>query len=340
MVLRQTRFSKPACILLFLLLLTNVLLYQPAVQRSLSISLDPGVIAGSMLDLLIVMPLLVLAAFRLKKRYMVAVLFFGILLVNLLVPSAYHAMVRPVFYTGLAVEGLLFIAELSLLGLAIWKIPKIRRHIRESESPLLFSAVPAVTKNINHALILRIFTHEFLMFYYAITGFWKKPIEHAGTVTMHKKTSVIAIQLMLIHAIVLETIGLHWWLHGKWPVISIILLILNIYSILLFLAELQIARLIPLEIKNGKLYVAQGIRQQMTVELSNIERVEWSDEIYPDTTLFAYQDFEQPLPQLTIYFKEPVELTLFYGKTKPINHASFCVDEPEKLRRLLEQDNV
>ncbi|MBM7579333.1 hypothetical protein [Jeotgalibacillus terrae] len=340
MVLRQTRFSKPACILLFLLLLTNVLLYQPAVQRSLSISLDPGVIAGSMLDLLIVMPLLVLAAFKLKKRYMAAVLFFGILLVNLLVPSAYYSMVRPVFYTGLAVEGLLVIAELSLLGLALWKLPKIRKSICESESSLLFSAVPAVTKNLNQALILRIFTHEFLMFYYAITGFWKKPIEHAGTVTMHKKTSVIAIQLMLIHAVVLETIGLHWWLHGKWPVLSIILLILNVYSILLFLAELQIARLIPIEVKGGKLYAAQGIRQQMTVELTNIERIDWSGVIHPDTPLFAYQDFEQPVPQLTIHFKEPVELSLFYGKKKFIHRASFCVDEPEKLRRLLEQQHV
>lgn len=340
MVLRQNRFSKPALTILLCLISTNIMLYQPAVQKSLSISLERGVILGSMIDLLIVMPLLAFAAFQIKKKHVIGVLLLGLLMTKILVPSSFQDMVTPVFYTGLAFEGLLLAVELSIVVLALWKLPKIRKSVQQSEASLLFAAVPAVVKNLGQGLILRVVVHEFLIFYYAIAGFWKKPYSHAGTVTMHKKTSVIAIHLMLIHAIILETIGLHWWLHSKWPILSFILLILNVYSILLFLAEMQIARLVPFEIKNGKLYAAQGIRQQLTAEVSNIDYVEWTEKIDKDTPLFAYQDFEKPVPQFTIYFKEPVEMKLFYGKTKIIHTAAFCVDEPERVKQVMDQYHV
>ncbi|WP_404407189.1 hypothetical protein [Jeotgalibacillus malaysiensis] len=340
MVLRQTRFSKPALAILFFLITTNIMLYQPAIQRKLSISLERGVVLGSMIDLLVVMPLLAFAAFRIEKKHVIGVLLLGLLMVKLLVPASFQEMVTPVFYTGLAFEGLLLAAELSILILVLWKLPIIKESVRQAEAPLLFAAVHAVSKNLGHSFILRVFVHEFLIFYYAIAGFWKKPYSHAGTVTMHKKTSVIAIHLMLIHAIILETIGLHWWLHSKWPILSFVLLLLNVYSILLFLAEMQIARLVPFEIKNGKLYAAQGIRQQLTAEVSNIDYVEWTEVTHKDTPLFAYQDFEKPVPQFTIYFKEPVEMKLFYGKTKMITIASFCVDEPEKVKQLMERYHV
>ncbi|WP_156142481.1 hypothetical protein [Rossellomorea aquimaris] len=50
MVLRETKLAKWAIALLGVVLLSNLLLYQPVVQRFLSIELERGVVIGSLLD--------------------------------------------------------------------------------------------------------------------------------------------------------------------------------------------------------------------------------------------------------------------------------------------------
>lgn len=75
------------------------------------------------------------------------------------------------------------------------------------------------------------------------------------------------------HAIIVETIGLHWWLHEKSPTLSIILLLLNIYTVFFFLAEIQITRLHLIVKNDGKLYITQGITARTIVPISLIKEV-------------------------------------------------------------------
>jgi hypothetical protein len=335
MILRQTVFSKWAVLLLGLLLLSNFMLYQPAVQDALMIELQNGVIFGSFLDMVVVAPLLVYAAFRVSKKQIIGIMIAGLVLARFLIPEEFFVPYAFLLYAGVGFEALLFLAELSLIGFLLWKIPQVRAEMKRSGDAPVFSMLPAAEKTVGSHSLIKILVSEALMFYYLLFSWRRKAPVHAGCVTMHKKTSALAMNIMVIHAIVIESIGIHWWLHSKWPVLSIVLLILNIYGVFFFLAEINIMRQNPLEIKNGKLFVTQGLTQRVAVPLAAIEKCDWGGVPEKDSLIFMYRDFEQTEPQVILHFKEPVEAVLFMGRKKYVSSIALRVDDPVNLKQLL-----
>ncbi|MEI2666021.1 beta-carotene 15,15'-monooxygenase [Rossellomorea sp. LJF3] len=338
MVLRNSKWSLWALALLTLVLLSNVLLYQPIVQQFLAIELESGAVLGSLVDLVIISPALAYAAFKVSKKQAAGFVVFGLVLARVIIPEEYFAPYTILLYSGISFEALFFLAELGLIFLLLMRIPVIRTEMRSSETGPIFSFLPAVERKVSSLPLIRIVASEILMVYYAFFSWRKKAPAHAGAVTMHHKTSAIAMNIMLIHAVAIETIGLHWWLHSKIPILSFILLILNVYSILLVLAEIQITRLHPVEVKNGELRVVQGLRQRLILPLTNIEEMEWGEKKpSKGTMVFIQKDFEEIHPQVILILKEPVEATLFMGRKEEVSKVALRVDEPEKLRRLIEQ---
>ncbi|OXS63711.1 hypothetical protein B0G93_102137 [Bacillus sp. V-88] len=338
MVLRNSKWSLWALALLTLVLFSNVMLYQPIVQQFLVIELDRGAVLGSLVDLVIISPALAYAAFKVSKKQAAGFVVFGLVLARILIPEEFFAPYTILLYSGISFEALFFLAELGLIFLLLKRIPVIRLDMRSSQSGPIYSFLPAVERKVSRLSLIRLVASEILIVYYAFFSWRKKPPIHDGVVTMHHKTSAIAMNIMLIHAVAIETIGLHWWLHSKFPILSFILLILNVYSILLVLAEIQITRLHPVEVEKGELRVTQGLRQRLILPLSNIEEIEWGEK-KPDkgTMVFMQKDFEEIHPQVILIFKEPVEATLFMGKKEVVSKVALRVDDPEKLKRLLEQ---
>jgi hypothetical protein len=335
MILRQTGFSKWAVLLLGLVLLSNIMLYQPYIQDAMLIELQNGVIFGSFLDMAVVAPLLVYAAFRVSKKQIIGFMIAGLFLTRFLIPEEFFAPYEILLYAGVGFEALLFLAELSLIGYLLWKIPQVRAEMTKSGEAPVFSMLPAAEKMVGSHPLIKILVSEALMFHYLIFSWRRKAPAHDGCVTMHKKTSSLAVNIMVIHAIVIESIGIHWWLHSKWPVLAIVLLVLNIYGVFFFLAEINVMRQIPLEIKNGKLYVTQGLMHRVAVPLAAIEKCDWGRDPEKDTLIFMYRDFEQTEPQVIIHFKEPVEAILFMGRKRSVSSIALRVDETEKLKQLL-----
>ena len=79
--------------------------------------------------------------------------------------------------------------------------------------------------------------------------------------------------MMLIHALVLESVGFHFLLHSWNLTVSIILLLFNIYTLIFILAEIQVIRLCPFMITNRHLYLQVGIMQQLTVPIEEIKSI-------------------------------------------------------------------
>ncbi|MGD7044912.1 hypothetical protein [Jeotgalibacillus proteolyticus] len=336
MVLRQTLLSKWSIGLLILLLSTNILLYQPAVLQTLTLEIEKEMVIGTLLDFIIVAPLLAYAAFPISKKQAAGVAVLGLLAARFIIPMEYFSPYTVFLYIGLIAEGILIFIEIALIIWLIPKIPLIKAEMKRMDAGPVFSLLPAVQKMTKDRLLIRVILSEGMMLYYALFSWRKNPPHHKGTVTFHKNTSAIAFHIMIIHAILIETIGIHWWLHDKWPVLSIILLCLNIYSILLFLAEIQITRLHPIEVKNGEVYAAQGLMKRIVFKLENVDKVEWGTQLGAHALTFMLKDFEEVHPQAVVYLKEPVEATLFMGKKQMITEVAFRVDEPERLKRLLE----
>ncbi|OMP68425.1 hypothetical protein [Domibacillus epiphyticus] len=334
MVYRQTRYAHLAMGCLLLVLAANFMLYQPAIQNLLSIQMESEVAIGSLLDLAIVAPLLAYAAFKLTIKQTIGLMALGLVFARFLIPSELFSPYRGILYAGIAVEGLFLLVELALIIHVLRKIP----HMDMKGIPAIYSLLPAVEKTAAKNKIVSIIVSEFMMFYYAFFTWRKKAPSHDGVVTMHVKTSAVAMNIMVIHAVVIETIGLHWWLHEKSMIVSFILLVFNIYSVIFFLAEIQVIRLHPLEIKDGKLYAAQGLTKRIIVSIDMIKEVKWGAEPSQKALQFMLRDFEPVEAQVVVMLSEPVEATMFMGRKKSVTELAFRVDEPEKLKQLLSFD--
>ncbi|KIL50976.1 hypothetical protein KR50_08570 [Jeotgalibacillus campisalis] len=293
-------------------------------------------VIGSMLDLIIVAPLLAYAAFPISKKQAAGLTVLGLLAARFIIPMEYFAPYTMFLYIALIAEGVLILIEIALIVWLIRKVPSIKAEMNRMDAGPIFALLPAVQKMTKDRLFIRVILSEGMMLYYALFSWRKNPPRHEGAVTLHKNTSAIAFHIMIIHAIVIETIGIHWWLHDRWPVLSIILLCLNMYSILLFLAEIQITRLHPVEVKNGNVYAAQGLMKRIVFQLKNIEKVEWNTQPGAHAMTFMLKDFEEVHAQAVVSLKKPVEGSLFMGKKQMVTVVAFRVDEPEKFKRLLE----
>ena len=78
---------------------------------------------------------------------------------------------------------------------------------------------------------------------------------------------------MIIHGIAIETIGIHWWLHEKSIILSVVLLVLNIYSVIFFLADMQAIRLNPVYVTNDTLYLSLGLMKRTEIRFDHIAEI-------------------------------------------------------------------
>ncbi len=156
----------------------------------------------------------------------------GCIVVRFIIPIDHLQPFVAITWAGFVIEGSIILLEILLIVTFVRYMPKILADVRLSNLPDLFSFSKAVEKHAPRNLIIQMLCADFLMLYYAFAS-WKRK-ERSG-LTLHKSSSYIAFQIMLIHGIVIETIGIHWWLHEKSMVLSIILLILNVYSVIFFL---------------------------------------------------------------------------------------------------------
>lgn len=335
LTMRRNRFSRWAIAFLFIVLLSNILLYRSPMTSAIITDETKDVVIGSLIDFGFIIPLLLLATFRLSWKQFTAAVALGLVLSKLIIPDPYFAPYAAVPWVALGFEGLLLIAELTLLVILIVRLPAIVRELRaQSDSPL-FALLPAYQKQIKPNPLITLLLSEALMIYYAFGTWKKKAPETDQTVTLYKSTSMIAFQVMLIHAIVLESVGLHWWLHEKSAILSFVLLLFNVYSVIYFLADIQAVRLNPLEIRNGEMRISLGLSKRMTVPLHQVRAIRWGAEADKDALQFIARDFEERLPHVVIDFHEPQSATLFMGREKTYSQIAIRADEPEKLRRLL-----
>lgn len=224
---------------LMLVLAANVLLYQPGIQSLLSIELESSVVAGSLIDLTIVAPIIARFALRFSRKTTASLMTMGLVTARFLVPAEFFEPYNELLYAGIAAEG------------------------------------------------------------------------------------------------VIETIGIHWWLHEKSMILSFVLLVLNVYSVIFILAEIQAARLVSLEVKEGKLYVDQGLTKRVIVPIETIKELKWEASLRMEALQFIFKDFESADAQVVITLKEPVQATMFMGRKKAVMELAIRVAEPEKLKKLL-----
>lgn len=331
-------------LLLLLVLGSNLVLYRTDLGIEILESTNYGVVIGSFIDLVIIAPLLFLT-WKKQKNVKVFVLLMatGIVLARFLIPMQYLEPFVVITWIGFGVEAALLLLELSLVVTLFRFMTKIIKSTKESKLPMIFAFPSAVDRYVKNHLLIHIICSELLIVYYAFASWRKKPLESKKTITLYKNSSYLAFQIMLLHAIVLETLGIHWWLHDKAFIVSILLLIFNIYSVILILANIQALRLNPLHIEESKFYISLGLTKRIEVGWDEIDEVitdkeQLEQKLSKDTIDFIARDFGEVFPNAILKLKEPKEAILLWGLKKPYQKLAIKLDDFQQFIEAIEKN--
>jgi len=325
---------------LLLVLASNYTLYNTGLGVSILPTETNGVVIGSLIDFVLVIPVLFLlykGKFSIKQAVILAAT--GCIAARFIIPIEHLQPFVAVTWAGFAIEGTLILLEILLVATLVRYMPRILADVRSTTIPDLFSFSKAVEKHAPKHPIIKIFCADFVVFYYAFAS-WKRK-ERSG-LTLHKNSSYIAFIIMLIHGTVIETIGIHWWLHEKSIVLSILLLILNVYTVLFFIADMQAIRLNPVHVTSDKLYLSLGLMKRAEIRFEQIEELiedkeQLERKLSKDTVSFIARDFEAVYPQFILKMKEPVEVTFMFGLKKRYNSVAIKADQAQEFRKMLIQ---
>jgi len=343
LLLKKNSLSLLSLSLLLLVLSSNYLLYHSPFEIHSSSSNFNGLVLGSILDLSLVVPLLFLAWQRkFSWKYFIVLMATGLIAARFIIPIEYLSSFKGVMWLGIGVEALLILFEISLVFMLAKNLPDMIEKVKTSSLPLLFSFSYVINEKFPKKPIIQIIFSEMMMFYYAF-GTWKKqPNSKTNTFTIYKRSSLITFQIMIIHAVVIETLGIHWLLHSKSVILSFILLILNIYSIIFFLGDIQALRFNPLRIEHNRIYLSLGLAKRMEIRFKDIEKLIVDTEVLEQkiskTTIeFIARDFEKVHPDIILKLKSSVEATLFMGIKRKYEQVAIRVDNPQEFKKILKQ---
>ncbi len=329
--------------MLVLIICSNFMVYQTSVGSKILPEDTQSIVLGSMLDFIILLPLFIMLyrdKFTFKSAIILSAL--GCILIRFLIPPSLLGPYEMIAWIGIIVEGCIILLELLLIITFVRYMPKILNEVKKSTLPVAFSFSQAVEQYVRNNSIIQMICSELLMLYYAFRS-WKNT-EPIG-ITMYKKSNFIAFQIMMMHAIIVETIGVHYWLHEKAPILSIILLALNIYSVIFFLADLQALRLNPIYFANESFYLSLGLMKRAKIDYSNVEcMIEDSAvlerKLTKDTIDFVIRDFEKVYPDVILKMKTPQKVILFMGFEKEYNYVAIKSDAPSELKKHIKNNMV
>ncbi|RDW20479.1 beta-carotene 15,15'-monooxygenase [Oceanobacillus chungangensis] len=325
-------------LLLGLILGSNIVLYNTNLGNIILPTDTALVVFGSLFDLIIFVPVFfMLYRKKFSIKLAIALVAAGCILARVVIPSSMLLPFEPVIWTGIAIEAVIIFYEIVLIIAFVRYMPKVINDVKGSSLPVIFSFQQAVDRYVKNNPIIHVICSEGLIYYYAFFSWKEKP---ASGVTLYKNTSYIAVQGMLLHALVIETLAVHWWLHNVSVILSVILLIMNIYTFILIIGNIQALRLNPIYADNRAMYISMGLFKRMKIEFDNIENIVEDSAILErklakDTIDFLVSDFEKVYPDFILHMNNPVKVTYLMGIKKAYSKIAIRSDSPAELKQIL-----
>lgn len=325
--------------LVSLIMLSNYLLYAlPIVPAA-----PKEVVLGSLLDCMFVIPIITYF-FIIRKRYsltyIVPVVIAGYIFTRFIIPSDYLQDFSYVSYIIIAGEIAFVCLELFILYKIVRKLPTIIKKYKEYKSEyssFSYAIDAAFDATMKRNKLIDIIVTECKLIYYAFLSWREKVPEGEYVYSYHKKTGAIGVYIMIIHATLIESIGFHYLLHQWNPVIAWILLILNVYAMIYFIAEIQAMRKNPLNVTEEQVIIQIGLGKKIVIPFTQIDNIAF----YKGDELLTAKEGKQVLDATVMEFikepatfeitlKEPVKVQLLYGFSKTVSRVHLNVDEERK----------
>ncbi|MFS0824408.1 hypothetical protein [Bacillus sp. 1P02SD] len=309
-------------------------------------------ILASLFDLTIVLPLffyLFVVRSRLSTITLLPVVIAGFWFAYFIVPHHDIVIFEYVKYGIFALEGLFIAIELFLAAILFRKIPTLyKNYKRQKEIDYYYPTTMrmAMNKTFGQRKLIDILVYDFSIFYYGFFS-WKKKWEarkHIHTFTIHTNSGYFGLFIMLVHAMVIEVIGIHFLIAHFWsPTAAWIFTALDLYALLWIIADFQAVRLSPLVIKDHKLLAQVGIRREIVVDLRTIKSIQptitGKKERAREKQSFAItlpNVFEED-PQFEIELTEPALANLPFGIKKEMTKLYVTVDDKEAFLQVIDR---
>lgn len=222
--------------------------------------------------------------------------------------------------------------EMILITIAIWRIVKFIGFFKQTSSSLTFEErVEESFKNqFKSKVLITILTRELSIYYYLFT---KNPAVDDGY-TFYKKIGYGGMVGAFIGVMVLEGIGVSYFLHNWNKAVAIIHLIMSTYLIVFLIADYKAIKRNPITLKGGILRIKQGLRIKAEISVNKIEsissgRINYEEDKKKkdvlDLNLIGFDE-----PDYEIVLKEPYNLTDFLGRQYPIKKIFISIDQKEE----------
>ncbi|PGU39381.1 hypothetical protein [Bacillus cereus] len=322
--------------LISFILLSNYLLYAlPIVPAA-----PKEVVLGSLLDCMFVIPVITYF-FIIRKRYsltyIIPVVIAGYIFARFIIPNDYFQAFSYVSYIIVAGEIAFVCLELFLLYKIVRMLPNIVKKYKEYKrecSSFSYAIDVAFENTMKNNKLVDVIVTECKLIYYAFLSWREKVPEGEFVYTYHKKTGAIGVYIMIIHATLIESIGFHYLLHQWNPVLAWILLVLNIYAMFYFLAEIQAMRKNPIIITEEQIIIQIGLGKKIVIPFTRIDKIAFykgeslkKEKQVLDATVMEF--IKEP-PTFEITLKEPVKAQLLYGFSKTVSRIHLNVDEERR----------
>lgn len=249
-------------------------------------------------------------------------------------------------YTFFVIEGFFILLELLIFIYLLKNIGtfiRVYRNEQEKHFYFLSTYKHALEKVFGHAFFpLRIMMTELAIPYYLTYRKKKRevPIPYP-MYSYHKNAEYFGIFLMLVHAMLIEIVGVHILVMQWSGIAAWIVTFFDVYFLFFLIADYRAITLSPVVLTEDKIHVQMGIRSFLELDCSNIESINWESTEKQErkkekgayyVTLPAF--FEKD-PKLEIRLKHPVESTGIFGLKKMVRKVYVTVDDAKEFYKMV-----
>jgi hypothetical protein len=329
-------FSPRTWIAVFVVLVAATIVAEVLVVQTSDFSQHPGLLSFAVtFDLTIGIPLAYYLIISRKLNVTPAsalVVFLACTgLAGLILPDTHQTYLR-------LVEKALILTEGGLLVYGVVQVRKIVRAYRaaaQRRADFLLNLREALAGIISGPVVLSIVVSEISTVRYGLL-FWlgsQEVLPGQKFFATHKESGYVAVWVVLLFVLVLETVGLHFLLWRWSPVAAAVSTALSIYTIVFFVADLASMVKRPIVFDNDQLLFRIGIRWNTTIARENIKRLtpikDFDKAKEKDTLLCAPAN----VPNLILELHAPVTLNGFFGIRRQVQRIAFHTDDPAGLIR-------
>jgi hypothetical protein len=229
--------------------------------------------------------------------------------------------------------------EVLVLCFGIWRVSRFVKAYKMTDQGLPFEdrIEEMVVNQVKSKVLATFVTRDLLMMYYLFSKSKKRNVEKKDAYSLHKKVGYGGMVFAFIFVLLLEGVGVSYFLHSWSKVAAWIHLVLSIYMIVFLIGDFKAVIRNPVLISQETIHFRFGLRMKVEVLLSNIEGIQSgkinyeNDKKRKDVWVATLLEFEEP--DIEIAFKEPIMIKDGIGREHVTRKMYLSLDEQHEFMR-------